>query len=97
MKRLVLSPAARSDLKNIGEYIASENKPAATRIVREIKARFKTLLKFPEVGRRRNDLKKGLRSFPAGKYLVFYLVTEDRLVIVRVLHGSQDIDSMFAE
>ena len=71
MKRLVLSPAARSDLKNIGEYIASENKPAATRIVREIKARFKTLLKFPEVGRRRNDLKKGLRSFPAGKYLVF--------------------------
>jgi len=75
MKRLVLSPSARSDLKNIRTYIASENKPAATRIVPEIKARFKTLLKFPEVGRRRNELKKGLRSFPVGKYVVFYFVT----------------------
>jgi len=72
MKRLVLSPSARSDLKNIREYIASENRPAATRIVREIKAKFKTLLKFPEVGRRRNELKRGLRSFPVGKYVVLY-------------------------
>ena len=97
MKRLVLSPSARSDLKNIRAYIASENKPAATRIVREIKARFKTLVKFPEVGRRRNELKKGLRSFPVGKYVVLYFVTEDGLEIVRVLHGSQDLDSIFVD
>lgn len=64
MKRLVLSPTARSDLMNIRVYIASENKPAANRVIREIKARFKTLLSFPESGRRRDELKKGLRSFP---------------------------------
>jgi len=97
MKRLVLSPSARSDLRNIREYIASENRPAATRIVREIKAKFKTLLKFPEVGRRRNELKRGLRSFPVGKYVVLYYVTEDGLEIVRVLHGSQDLDSIFVD
>ena len=52
MKRLLVSPSARSDLVNVREYIASENKRAAARIIREIKARFKTLLEFPEMGRR---------------------------------------------
>lgn len=30
------------------------------------------------------------------KYLVFYLVTEIGLVILRVLHGSRDIDTVFS-
>ena|SRR5437867_5637836 len=97
MKRLVISPAARSDLVNIREYIAPENKRAATRIIREIKASFKTLLTFPELGRRRDELKKGLRSFPIEKYVVFYFVTEQHVKIARVLHGAQDIDSILGE
>lgn len=74
MKRLLVSPTARSDLVNVREYIASENKRAAARIIREIKASFKTLLEFPEMGRRRDELRKGLRSFPIKKYVVFYFV-----------------------
>ena len=97
MKRLLLSPSARSDLISIREYIASENKRAANRVIREIKARFTTLLRFPELGRRRDELRKGLRSFPVKKYVVFYFVTGDRVRIVRVLHGSQNIDSTFDE
>ncbi|MEK6409009.1 MAG: type II toxin-antitoxin system RelE/ParE family toxin [Acidobacteriota bacterium] len=97
MKRLVLSPTARSDLMNIRVYIASENKPAANRVIREIKARFKTLLSFPESGRRRGELKKGLRSLPVKKYVVFYFVIKDGVKIVRVLHSAQDIESIFNE
>jgi len=97
MKRLILSRTARSDLIEIWEYIASENKPAANRIIREIKARFETLHTFPELGRRRDELKKGLRSFPVKKYVVFYFVTDDFVKIDRVLHGAQDIDSIFSE
>ena len=97
MKRLAISPSARSDLVNIREYIAAENKRAATRIIREIETSFKTLLTFPELGRRRDQLRKGLRSFPIEKYVVFYFVTEKHVKIARVLHGSQDIDNMFDE
>ncbi|SRR6266404_4187398 len=97
MKRLLVSPSARSDLVNVREYIASENKRAAARIIREIKASFKTLLEFPEMGRRRDELRQGLRSFPIKKYVVFYFVTEDRVKIVRVLHGSRDIDTILGE
>lgn len=97
MKRLILSRTARSDLVEIWEYIASENERAANRINREIIARFETLLRFPELGRRRDELKKGLRSFPVKKYVVFYFVIKDGVKIARVLHGAQDIDSIFSE
>lgn len=97
MKRLVVSPTARSDLVKIWKYIASENKSAATSIIREIKASFKTLLTFPELGRRRDELKKGLRSFPIDRHVVFYFVTENSVEIVRVLHGAQDIDSILSD
>jgi len=97
MKRLFLSPSARSDLLKIREYIASEDEPAAARVILEIKARFKTLLAFPELGRRRDELKNGIRSFPIKKYVVFYYVTEDRVKVARVLHSAQDIDSIFSE
>ena len=78
MKRLTLSRAARSDLVEISEFIASENPRAANRIHREITARFEKLLRFPELGRRRDELKKGLRSFPVKKYVVFYFIIDDR-------------------
>lgn len=97
MKRLILSRAARSDLIEIWEYIASEDESAANRIHREIRARFETLLSFPELGRRRDELKKGLRSFPVKKYVVFYSIIKDGVKIARVLHGAQDIDSIFSE
>ena len=52
---------------------------------------------FPELGRRRDELKKGLRSFPVKKYVASYFVTDDFVKIERVLHGAQDIDSIFSE
>ena len=97
MKRLLLSTSARSELINIRKYVATENKQAANRIIREIKARFETLVKFPELGRRRDELKKGMRSFAIKNYVVFYFVTENSVEIVRVLHGAQDIDSIFSD
>ena len=48
------------------------------------------------MGRRRDELKKGLRSFPVKKYVVFYFIIDDGVKIARVLHGAQDIDSMFS-
>ncbi|HEY3137292.1 MAG TPA: type II toxin-antitoxin system RelE/ParE family toxin [Blastocatellia bacterium] len=97
MKRVIVSRAARSDLVEIWEYIASENIEAADRVRSEIRARFEMLLKFPEIGRRRDELKKGLRSFPVERYLVFYFVTKSDIRIARVLHGARDIESIFKE
>jgi toxin ParE1/3/4 len=47
------------------------------------------------MGRERNELVPGLRSFPIGRYMIFYEPLPDGVVIVRVLHGARDIDTQF--
>jgi len=41
-------------------------------------------------GPAREDLARGLRFFPVGNYLIFYTITGDGIVVVRVLHGARD-------
>jgi toxin ParE1/3/4 len=35
----------------------------------------------------------GLRSFPVGSFLVFYVPLSDGVEIVRIMSGRQDIDA----
>jgi toxin ParE1/3/4 len=43
-----------------------------------------------EMGKLRFDLAPGIRSVPWLKWLIFYRVLENRLLIVRILHQSRD-------
>jgi len=47
------------------------------------------------MGRARDELEVGLRSFPVGRYAIFYLPIPDGVEIVRVLHGARDLDAIF--
>ncbi len=49
------------------------------------------------MGRVRYELTAGLRSFPFGRYVIFYALSADEIDIVRVLHSARDIDSAFDE
>jgi len=46
-------------------------------------------------GRRREALVEGLRSFPVGRYVIFYLAVPGGVQIVRVLHGARDFEVAF--
>ena len=47
------------------------------------------------MGRARDELAPGLRSFPIGRYVIFYEPLPDGVAIARVLHGARDIDAGF--
>ncbi|HTO63621.1 MAG TPA: type II toxin-antitoxin system RelE/ParE family toxin [Bradyrhizobium sp.] len=47
----------------------------------------------PLAGRQRADIQRGLRSFPVGSYVIFYVPLPDGIEVVRVMHGRQDIDA----
>ncbi len=49
----------------------------------------------PMMGRARDELALGVRSFPFGRYVVFYVPLDDGIDVVRVLHGARDIDAVF--
>lgn len=91
-----VSEAAKSesDLREIRDYIAVSNVEAAKRVVRQIAATFDYLGEAPLVGRERTELKVGLCSLVVGKYVVLYILKEDVVEIVRILHTARDIPSL---
>jgi toxin ParE1/3/4 len=94
---IVLTPSANRDLADIWMFIAADNPAQADDFIDLIDAKFQNLSRQPGLGRRREELAAGLRSFPVGRYVIFYLQVQDCLQIVRVLHGARDVDAVFAD
>ena len=95
MRRLVVSPAALSDLREIREFIASDDPAAADRVLDRVRERLDLLLESPLAGRQRPELAPGLRSFPSGRYVIFYVAEEGQVRVARVLHGARDIEGLW--
>jgi toxin ParE1/3/4 len=95
MNAFRLSPAARSDLDEIWFYIAQDDPEAADKFIRAIVSRFPKLAIMPELGRQREELSPRLRSFPVGRYVVFYRPMENGIEIARVLQGARDLPPLF--
>jgi plasmid stabilization system protein ParE len=53
------------------------------------------LADYPEMGRDRSDeWGLGRRSLVAGEYVIVYRIDDGDVIILRVFHGRQDIDSV---
>jgi toxin ParE1/3/4 len=89
-----ITAEAERDLAEITSYISADSPAAADRLLDSFIAMFETLASAPAAGRRRDDLRRGVRSFPVGVYLVFYQVGTD-IEILRVIHGRRDIEKAF--
>lgn len=97
--RLRLSRAARSDLVGIWTFIAEDNPSRADTFLDEFYEIFQMLAENPEIGRRSDELRTGIRSFPKGNYVVFYTLAEEveELEVVRVLPGYRDLDKLLED
>ncbi len=92
MTRFVLTPAARADLAEISDYISKDNPDAANRVLDELRAAMRKLAEMPEIGHFRRDLaSEPLRFWPVYSYLIIYRPEARPLQVVRVLHGSRDV------
>jgi toxin ParE1/3/4 len=98
MARLVLSPEARRDLRDIRDYIARDDPQAARWVVRRLRDMARTLSGVPAMGRARPELGTNIRSFVADRYVLFYrpLSRAAGIQLVRVLHGARDVDAHFS-
>jgi toxin ParE1/3/4 len=72
-----LAPRARDDLDAIWDYIAHEARAEAPadKLIDAITQRLWLLSEHPRIGRVRNDLGLGLRSFPVSSYVIVYEVS----------------------
>lgn len=95
MPRLTRRPLAEADIVEIWEYIAEDSLAAADRWVDRLDEQLRLLAGQPMMGRARDELAPAVRSFPIGRYVVYYAPLDDGIDVVRVLHGARDIDAVF--
>ena len=95
MPRVHRSPIAATDLLDLWLHVARDNLTAADRLLDRIGEVCTRLAARPGLGRSREELGPGVRSFPVARYVVFYRARPDGIELARVLHGSRDLDLLF--
>jgi toxin ParE1/3/4 len=95
MRRLVITSAAERDLFEVWMWMARESISAADRQVDRFTETFDLLCQHSELGQAVALRESQQRFFTVGAYVVFYRpVSDDELVIDRVIHGSRVTSEM---
>jgi toxin ParE1/3/4 len=81
------------DVSEAHIFLVPRSRNAADRLLDDIERLAELLSRFPEVGKRRAQLGDGVRSFPLRRmgYIVFYRVEQDRVMLLRLLHGARRV------
>ena len=93
MVKLKLSRKAETDLSEIADYTIGEFGVMQARQYRDsFQGCFNSLRENPLLGRSARELAAGLRLIRQQAHIIFYLHTQDQILIVRVLHHSMDFE-----
>jgi toxin ParE1/3/4 len=96
-------PQVIEDIIEIATFLAQENMEASDRFIHAVEEAFTLLAQMPEVGavqelrtsegnRIRRWRVKGFERF-----LIFYASSPEEIVVLRVLHGSRNLRSLFED
>ena len=88
----LLSNEADADLDEIFDYTEYEHGfNQAVKYLSDLESLFKQLVKTPNLGRERKEIKKSIFSIAEQEHTVFYQIQKDHILIARVLHGRRDV------
>jgi addiction module RelE/StbE family toxin len=87
--KIVFSPQARDDLREIFLYIASDNPDAARALLKRLRSRITDLKDTPHIGRPGRVPGTRELAIPGTAYIAPYQVSGDQLQILRVYHGAR--------
>ncbi len=89
MPRLIWSPSARDDLREIDIFLADRGSAAAGRVLRAIRATATRLLEYPRIGRALETPFRvfGVRGTP---YVIVYRLLDDAIEVIRIRHMREN-------
>jgi len=92
--RVSFRPLAESDLFGLYDYIARESgHGVAGAYIDRIEAACMALATFPRRGKRRDDIRPGLRTLGfERRATIAFRVMRTEVVIVRIFYGGQDYE-----
>jgi toxin ParE1/3/4 len=96
MIRYRLSRAAQADLREIRAYTKTTwGETQAREYLSGLRSGLERLADATVIGKTRDDIAQGLRSFPLARHVVFYREYSDGIEVVRVFHASMDVERQF--
>jgi toxin ParE1/3/4 len=94
--RLIWSADANEDLISIWHYGADEwSEQIAEKHLFEIEHMCGRLVEMPTLGKPRDELIAGMKSFVVRPHVVFYQLSKGELEVVRILHQRVDVEGAF--
>jgi toxin ParE1/3/4 len=97
LSRCVISLKASQDLNAISDYFVSRNIETGERLLQDFNQKCVKLMQFPQMGRSYVAIRPWLRGVPLDGYIIFYEVTDDEIIILRVVSGRQNLEILFDE
>jgi len=89
------TPAIR-DLEEIADYLATQaSLTKAEHFLAQAEQKFVKIARFPNLGRRRDEVLPGMRSLPLDNYLILYAPSAAGVDILRVVSGYRDLPALF--
>lgn len=93
--RLILLPGARRDLARIWSDTADRwGIDQADGYGAAINARFGSIADFPASYPEYRSKRGAFRKAASGEHLIFYVVSDRAVKVVRILHNRMDVDEM---
>jgi toxin ParE1/3/4 len=91
-------PAAEADLAEIWLHGASNRGvEQAERYADGLFALFDLLVEFPEMSRERAEFSPPVRIHPTGAHLFIYRQVDEKIEIIRILHGHQNLTAYLSD
>lgn len=98
--KVEITRIAEADIKDIFDYISTDNKAAAIRLIDEIERQIETLETSPmrcAVIPESHELGEKYRHLIYGNYRTIFRIDGSRVIIMRVIHGARLLDIQILE
>jgi addiction module RelE/StbE family toxin len=96
--KVEISASAEADLEEIFDFVAKDSPQRALSFVMELRD---VALRLADAPRAFPVHRRGgwsdIRRRRHRDYLIFYHVSDDRLVIIKILHGARDYDALLPD
>ena len=98
MPGVSVSRAARDDIRSIARYTQETwGKAQRRRYLDGLNDKFEMLSAMPEMAAEKRDFSPPVRIHRYEKHLIIYIRTDRGILIVRVLHHSQDVSARLSD
>ena len=91
---VIWADPAKADLRAIHDFIASNSKYYAKKVVNDIIDRTNILEEYPRVGRKAPEIDdENIREIFAYSYRILYEIKTEKVYIIGIIHGRRDFTS----